>query len=222
MDTPPLRRSTDMNRILRATLLALLTAGCASSPAARTSLDAQSAGERAWVERTLASLTLRQKVAQMMMPWVAGDYVAVDSEGFDRLLDWVERDEVGGLVMSVGMPLSYAAKLNALQARAHIPLLIASDMENGPGMRMAGIYSFPHLIAQGGGTEFPPVMALGAAGSDSLAFELGRVLAREARAVGVHVNFGPVLDVNSNPNNPIINTRSFGEDPFEVGRLASA
>lgn len=175
-----------------------------------------------WVRRTLAGLSLREKVAQMVMPWVGGEYTAVDSEAFDRLREWVERDRVGGLIVSVGLPHSYAAKLNELQRRAAVPLLIASDMENGPGMRLSGIYSFPHLLPQGGGTAFPPLMALGAIGSDSLAYALGQVLAREARAVGVHVTFGPVLDVNSNPANPIINTRSFSEDPALVARLARA
>jgi beta-N-acetylhexosaminidase len=181
-----------------------------------------SADGRAWVETTLASLTLREKVAQLVMPWVGGEYAAVDSPEYDQLRRWVEEDRVGGLIMSVGMPHSYATKLNAAQRMARVPLLVASDMENGPGMRMGGIYSFPHLLPQGGGTTFPPLMALGAAGSDSLAFELGRVLGLEARAVGVHLTFGPVLDVNSNPVNPIINTRSFGEDPAEVARLANA
>lgn len=180
------------------------------------------AREREWVDRTLASLTLEQKIGQMVMPWIGGDYVPADSPEMDRLLGWVERDGIGGVVISVGMPLSYAAKLNALQRRARVPLLVASDMENGPGMRMAGIYSFPHLLAQGGSTEFPSTMAVGAAGSDTLAYGVGRVLAHEARAVGVHVTFGPVLDVNSNPDNPIINTRSYGEDPELVARLASA
>lgn len=175
-----------------------------------------------WVERTLAGLSLRQKVAQLVMPWVGADYTALDSPEFERVRRWVEEDGVGGLVLSVGMPHSYAAKLNALQRLAAVPLLVASDMENGPGMRMAGIYSLPHLLPQGGGTAFPSTMALGAAGSDSLAYELGRVLGREARAVGVHVTFGPVLDVNSNPLNPIINTRSFGADPALVSRLAVA
>ena len=179
------------------------------------------AEERAWIERTLASLTLEAKVGQLIMPWIGGEYVATDSPEMDRLLEWVERDGIGGVVISVGMPLSYAAKLNAMQRRARVPLLVTSDMENGPGMRMAGIYSFPHLLPQGGGTELPSTMAVGATGSDSLAYEVGRVLATEARAVGVHVTFGPVLDVNSNPANPIINTRSFGEDPALVARLAS-
>jgi beta-N-acetylhexosaminidase len=134
----------------------------------------------------------------------------------------VENEKVGGLVMSIGLPLSYAAKLNELQLRARVPLLIASDMENGPGMRLGGIYALPSLLPQGGGTVFPPVMALGATRSDSLAFQLGQVLGTEARAIGVHMTFGPVLDVNSNPINPIINTRSFGESPSLVSTLASA
>ncbi|HUE77924.1 MAG TPA: glycoside hydrolase family 3 N-terminal domain-containing protein [Longimicrobiales bacterium] len=183
---------------------------------------ALSSAGRAWVEETLGSLTVREKAGQLVMPWVGGEYVATDSPEFDRLLEWVETHGVGGLVLSMGLPHSYAAKLNALQRRAHVPLLIAADMENGPGMRMSGIYSLPHLLPQGGGTAFPPVMGFGAAGSERLAFELGRVLGREARAVGVHVVFGPVMDVNSNPANPIINTRSFGEDPQRVGRLGAA
>ena len=114
------------------------------------------------------------------------------------------------------------AKLDELQRISALPLLVTSDMENGPGMRLGGIYSLPHLLPQGGGTVFPPLMALGATGSESLARELGRVLGAEARAVGVHLTFGPVLDVNSNPENPIINTRAFGADPELVGRLATA
>ncbi|MBV9772718.1 MAG: glycoside hydrolase family 3 C-terminal domain-containing protein [Gemmatimonadetes bacterium] len=213
----------------RACLL-LALAGCApavSSPPSAPLAPSHAAGslaaaDHAWVERTLRSLTLRERVAQLVMPWVSGEYVAADSPEFDHLLDWVERERVGGVILSIGLPHSYAAKLNELQRRAPLPLLVASDMENGPGMRMAGIYALPYLLPQGGGTDFPPVMALGAAGSDSLAYELGRVLGAEARAVGVHMTFGPVLDVNSNPENPIINTRSFGEDPALVARMGEA
>jgi beta-N-acetylhexosaminidase len=109
-----------------------------------------------------------------------------------------------------------------MQRIAKVPLLVASDMENGTGMRLANIYAFPSMLPQGGGTVFPPVMALGATGSEDLAYKLGQVTGAEARAVGVHINFGPVLDVNSNPLNPIINTRSFGEDPALVSKLADA
>ena len=181
-----------------------------------------SSADQRWVDNTLASLTLRQKVGQLIMPWVGGGYAAVGSPEFEEVRKWVEDDQVGALVLSIGMPLSYAAKLNELQRRAKVPLLIASDMENGPGMRLGNIYALPSLLPQGGGTVFPPVMALGATGSEDLAFKLGQVLGSEARAIGVHMAFGPVLDVNSNPLNPIINTRSFGENPQLVSRLAQA
>ncbi|HMJ18210.1 MAG TPA: glycoside hydrolase family 3 N-terminal domain-containing protein, partial [Gemmatimonadaceae bacterium] len=190
-----------------------------ASPGMMTTL---SAGDRQWIERTLASLTLREKIGQLIMPWVAGDYTAVGSAEFEQVRKWVQEDRVGGLVLSIGLPLSYAAKLNELQVRARVPLLIASDMENGPGMRLGNIYALPSLLPQGGGTVFPPVMALGATGSEDLAYKLGQVLGTEARAIGVHLVFGPVVDVNSNPLNPIINTRSFGESPELVGRLAKA
>lgn len=175
-----------------------------------------------WVEQVLAGLSLSEKAGQLIMPWVGGEYAAVGSPEYEQVRKWVDDDKVGGLVMSIGMPLSYAAKLNEMQRHAKIPLLITSDMENGSGMRMGNIYAFPSLLPQGGGTVFPPVMSLGAIGSPELAFQLGRVLGREARAVGVHVTNGPVLDVNSNPLNPIINTRSFGEDPAAVSALATA
>src|SRR5437867_2914966 len=190
-----------------------------ASPGATTPL---SAADQRWVERTLASLTLREKVGQLIMPWVGGEYAAIGSPEFEQVRQWVQDNGVGGLVLSIGLPLSYAAKLNELQMRAKVPLLIASDVENGPGMRLGNIYALPSLLPQGGGTVFPPVMALGATGSEDLAYKLGEVLGTEARAIGVHMAFGPVLDVNSNPLNPIINTRSFGENPQLVGRLAQA
>src|SRR5262245_59912938 len=211
--------SRQARRLLRRLACMLLTACASAATPATTAVRTTGSN---WVEQTLASLSLREKAGQLIMPWIGGDYLPIDSERFDSIAALVERSGVGGFVVSVGLPLSYAAKLNALQQRERVPLLIESDMETGPGMRMCVIYSFPHLLPQGGGTEFPSAMALGATGSDSLAYELGRVLAREARAVGVHITFGPVLDVNSNPANPIINTRSFGEDPQQVGRLAAA
>lgn len=183
---------------------------------------ALTADELRWVDRTLASLSPRERIGQMVMPWVGGDYIAVGSPEFEQLRRWVEVDHVGGFVISIGLPHSYAAKLNQMQRRAKVGLLVGSDMENGTGMRLANIYALPSMLSQGGGTVFPPVMALGAARSDSLAYALGRVLGREARAVGVHMVFGPVLDVNSNPLNPVINVRSFGERPADVGRLGAA
>ncbi len=177
---------------------------------------------RRWVDETLATLTLRQAIAQLVIPWIPGGYASESDPEFQELLGWVERG-LGGVSISIGVPDAYVAKLNRLQSRARIPLLVTSDFENGgPGMRINHSYAIPSLLAQGGGTSFPPTMAFGAAGDEKLAFEYGRITAVEARAVGVHWLFAPVLDVNSNPENPVINTRSLGEDPEAVGRLGAA
>jgi beta-glucosidase-like glycosyl hydrolase len=161
----------------------------------------------------LATLSLEEKVGQVLMPWLPGDYSAFDSEPFARAAAWVDSSQVGGLIISFNAsasPLDGALKLNALQQRSRLPLLVAADLEYGVGMRLAGA------------TAFPNVMAIGATGSELDAYELGRVTALEARAVGIHWTFSPVGDLNSNPLNPIINTRSFGEDPDDVSKLISA
>jgi beta-N-acetylhexosaminidase len=182
--------------------------------------DAQ--GSR-WVEETLSSLSLREAVGQLIMPWMSGAYMSTGSPEFREFSRYVREAGIGGVAISIGLPHSYGAKLNALQEEARIPLLVSSDFENGgPGMRINHSYALPSLLPQGGGTSFPPTMAFGAIGDDGFAREYGRITAVEARAVGVHLNFAPVLDVNSNPLNPIINTRAFGEDPQDVARLGAA
>jgi beta-N-acetylhexosaminidase len=181
--------------------------------------DPASAG---WAERTLADLSLRQKVGQMIMPWALGDFAPEGSVGDTRLTDFVEQQGVGGLIVSVGSPTEVAVKLNELQRRAPVPLLVAADLESGAGFRLRGAVHVPTNIELGGATEFPSLMAVGATGEAQLAYEMGRVTAEEARAVGIHVPFAPVLDVNNNPDNPIINVRSFGEDPEQVARLGAA
>ncbi len=176
-----------------------------------------------WVAETLSSLSLREKVAQLVIEWMPGGYVSPSAPDFAPLEQWVVRDEIGGISPSIGTPLAYVAKLNALQERAKIPLLVCADFENGgPGMRINGAYALPSMLPAGGGTQFPPTMAFGAIGDDRFAYEYGRITAEEARAVGVHVLFAPVLDVNSNPDNPVIATRSFGADPHLVARLGAA
>ena len=173
-----------------------------------------------WVEATLFSLTLRQKVGQLMMPWVLGDYAPEGSASHERIVRMIEEQGVGGVIMSVGMPTDVAVKLNDLQEHASVPLLVAADLETGAGFRMRG--AMYGTIDLGGATDFPTLMAVGATGSPRLAYQMGRVTAIEARAVGIHVPFAPVLDVNNNPNNPIINVRAFGEDPGEVSRMGAA
>lgn len=175
-----------------------------------------------WTRDQLATMTLRQKVAQMIMPFVLGDYAPEGTAGHDRIVRVIEEDEVGGVIVSVGTPTDVAVKLNDLQRHSRLPLLVAADLETGAGFRLSGAVHLPTNIVLGGATDFPPPMALGATGDAGLAYEMGRVTAREARAVGIHVPFAPVLDVNSNPDNPIINTRSFGEDPGAVAELGRA
>jgi len=178
---------------------------------------------RAWVENTLADFTIEELAAQLIIEWIPGGYVAPTSPDFEPLRQWVEEDEIGGVSPSIGSPHAYVAKLNALQGMADVPLLVTADFENGgPGMRINGSYALPSMLPQGGGTDFPPTMAFGAIGDDRFAYEYGRITALEARASGVHLLFAPVLDVNSNPDNPVIATRSFGGDAALVARLGAA
>ncbi len=162
------------------------------------------------VSATLARLSTRQKVAQLVMPWLLGDYVSADDPSMRRALRWVDSLQVGGIIISTGTPLDVASKLNALQRRAPLPLLIAADFEGGIVMRIAA------------GTAFPTQMGIGATGRTDDAYQLGRITGVEGRAVGVHLAFAPVADVNSNPANPIINTRSFGADQNAVARMVAA
>jgi len=174
---------------------------------------------RTWAERTLADLTLEERAGQLIMPWVLGDFAPEGSQSHERVFEMIEEHKVGGLIMSVGTPFEVAAKLNDLQGHADIPLLVAADLETGAGFRMRGAVHMPGSIDLGGATNFPSLMAVGATGQEALAYEMGAITATEARAVGIHVPFAPVLDVNNNPDNPIINVRSFGEDPGAVARM---
>ena len=178
--------------------------------------------DEVWVERTLTGLTLRQKVGQLSMPWVLGDFAPEGSPSHDRILEYIEDQGIGGLIMSVGSPTEVAAKLNDFQAHSNIPLLVAADLETGAGFRMRGAVQMPGTIELGGATDFPSLMAVGATADPPLAYEMGRITAREARGVGIHIPFAPVLDVNNNPDNPIINVRSFGENPEDVADLGAA
>jgi beta-glucosidase-like glycosyl hydrolase len=190
------------------------------------SLDPEAAR---WVTSTLEGMTLDQKIGQLIMPSFRSTYLSSDSATYDELVSLVHEQNVGGFLLFAGrepapdvllgagyargvpgQPLAAASITNRLQAISALPLLNSADFETGVGFRI------------GGATTFPRAMAFGAAGDDRLAFEAGRITALEARALGIQVNFAPVADVNNNPRNPVINTRSFGEDPTEVARLAAA
>ena len=203
-------------------------AGCASTVATHTDVAKGDdgftigIGVNRWADSVLATLTLREKAAQMVWPTVLGDYTSGDSPQWQHLTDYVRREKVGGFTISVGSPTEVAAKLNALQEMSSIPLVFGADLEAGAGFRARGGYFIPNAIDLGGAVVFPPEMAIGATGDTSLAYEQGRLTAIEGRALGIHIAYAPVLDVNNNPANPVINTRSYGEDPALAARLGAA
>jgi beta-N-acetylhexosaminidase len=184
--------------------------------------DVARAAQDRWVDSVLATLSLHDKVAQLVWPWMLGDYVAADDPAYLRSLSLVRDQHVGGIIMSVGSPTEIAEKINALQRAAPVPLLVSADLETGAAFRARGGYFLPNAIDLGGSTQFPYQMGVGATRDTTLAYAMGRVTALEGRAMGIEMAFAPVLDVNNNPRNPVIGPRSFGEDPREVAALGSA
>ena len=176
--------------------------------------------QRRWVDSTLASLSLRDRVGQMVMVWVLGDYTSNGDSSFAEVRRWIEQDRVGGVSMSLGTPIEVAAKLNSMQRISRVPLIASADLEPGLGRLEGGVFSH-YLMDAGSATVFPTNMGIAATGRDEDAYDVARAIGQEARAVGIQIDFAPVVDVNNNPNNPVINTRSFGEDPQRVARLAS-
>ncbi|MGC2209962.1 MAG: glycoside hydrolase family 3 N-terminal domain-containing protein [Candidatus Korobacteraceae bacterium] len=205
---------------LRLVLILLVLVGLATaSPApAKKSADRDPTGAR-WAERTLHRMSLKEKVGQLFMVWARVEFMNPDGPDYARLRDEMLTYHLGsfGITSSVesgllvkDSPLDAAALTNQLQADSPLPLLFAADFERGLPMRFQG------------GTGFPHAMAIGATGSAEYAYQFGRITAAEARAIGIHWNFYPDADVNSNPDNPIINTRAFGEDPAEVSAMVAA
>ena len=174
-----------------------------------------------WLDSTLAAMPLRDKVGQMMMIWVLGDYTSTTDSAFAWASDRLAQDHVGGVVMSLGSPIEVAAKVNALQRRATLPLLVTSDVEPGLGRLEGGTFT-PGLYRGGDATVLPSNMAIGATGDTAAAYAAGAIVGREARAIGIHLAFAPAVDVNNNPANPVINVRSFGEDPAAVAAMGAA
>jgi len=180
------------------------------------------ASDTRWADSVLATLSLRDKAAQMVWPWVLGDYTADDDPNFRRIQSLIRDQHLGGLIISVGSPTEIAAKLNALQRSSPLPLLVGADLETGAAFRARGGYFLPNAIDLGGATSFPYEMGIGATRDSALAYAMGRATAQEGRALGIHMAFAPVVDVNNNPKNPVISLRSFGENPQLVAGLGAA
>ena len=166
--------------------------------------------EARWVKKVMSRMTLEEKIGQMVVCPYSGRFLNRESEEMKDLESLVLKRKIGGLILYGGNVYETALLTNRLQNLSEIPLLIASDLERGLGNQIEG------------STLFPPLMALGAIGAEEQAYLMGKVTAVEGRAVGIHLTYAPVVDVNINPDNPIINVRSFGEDPEQVSRLATA
>ena len=204
---------------------------CACATVSRTSAADRSRIDKAarqWVDATLKKMSLEQLVGQMIFAPFNSTYLSSDTDDYDELVKLVHETQIGGVIafggtepipqvmlnntygaVVLGQPLELASILNRLQSISTLPLLTSSDFEWGVQMRIAGA------------TKFPRAMAFGATGDPQLAYEAGKVVGAESRALGVHVDFAPVADVNNNPRNPVINIRSFGEDPARAGEMVA-
>jgi beta-N-acetylhexosaminidase len=218
-------RSNEVRRLMRGISLAgvilLMLSGLpvrsqvlrAETPSSRV-LESQE-----WVERILRSLSLEEKVGQMLQIRYYGDYSSFEAPEFVNLRAKIRQYHIGSLILGMHFnragpirvtPTQAATVANQLQQSSLLPLLLASDIERGVASRLADVPGFP----------WP--MAFGATGDTAKVRQFGFITAREARAVGIHWALAPVADVNSNPSNPVINDRSFGENPEQVAAMVAA
>ncbi|HEX8337562.1 MAG TPA: glycoside hydrolase family 3 N-terminal domain-containing protein [Pyrinomonadaceae bacterium] len=197
--------------ILRGIICAavLLTAVSSAPPRAGAARQRRAEAEARWVEETLKGLSTRERLGQMLMTPVQVEQAT--GGRLEELKKLVTELGLGGVVVRGGSPETVTALTNELQRASRVPLFVGADYERGLRMQM-----------KTAGTPFTNNMGVAAAGDPRAAFEQGRVTAREARAVGVNWLFGPVADLNNNPDNPVINVRSFGEDPRRVAEFVAA
>src|SRR6266571_5303425 len=190
-----------------------------SATPARRAVKKLSPAANEWVESTLRNMSVEEKIGQLLFTTYHGSFTAKDAPAYQQILHDVQDLHVGGfIVITHGSPLGIvksqayptAVLANQLQTKSKLPLLIGADFERGTAMRYDE------------GTSFPTAMAVAAGGNPKDAYTMGKITASEARATGVHWVYAPDSDVNNNPANPIINTRSFGENPQRVGEFVSA
>lgn len=168
------------------------------------------ASQQGWVDQTLAGMTLDEKIGQVLFAVAPGLFINQETEAFQKIRELIQTYHVGGYHIERGNPATVALLVSRMQKLAKVPLLITADFEGGAGFQLQGA------------TRFPRAMAIGATANPQYASEAASFTAREARAMGVAVNFYPVVDVNNNPANPIINIRSFGESPQLVAEMGTA
>jgi beta-N-acetylhexosaminidase len=205
-----------LNRSVAAALIVFLIALAATPAAPQAPLkihaykrDASSKAIK-WANEQLRKMSLEEKIGQLISVGMNATFLNQDSDAYRALKHQIEDNKVGGLILFRGPVYESVILVNRMQELARYPLLVSADLEAGAGMRFDDTVNFPWN------------MAVGATGNPDYARRQGEITAREARALGVHQIFAPVVDVNNNAANPVINVRSYGEDPAEVARYAAA
>ena len=199
-----------LNRCLAVVLLlALLPASFKAQKISAYKRDPSPAALK-WANAELKRMSLDEKVGQLISVGVNATFLNQDSEAFRTLKHQIEDNKVGGIILFRGPVYESVILVNRMQQLARYPLLISADLEAGSGMRFDDTINFPWN------------MAVAATGNPDFARKQGEITAREARALGVHQIFAPVVDVNNNAANPVINVRSYGEDPADVARFGAA
>jgi beta-N-acetylhexosaminidase len=163
-----------------------------------------------WADKQLKKMTVDEKIGQLVHVGINARYLNQSSPEFIELKRQIVENKVGGIIVFVGGVYETVHLVNRMQAEAKIPLLISADFETGVGMRFEDTINLPWN------------MAVAATGNPDFARRHGEITAREAKALGVQQVFAPVVDVNNNADNPVINVRSYGENPEDVGRFAAA
>ncbi len=194
--------------MIKVIFIAILVVSCTLPPKPAPNIQTPTSGTRH--SKTISDLTLKEKVAQMIMVRIRGDYYTSDHWYRKQLKKYLAEDGIGGVITFGGSIHGTYYNIQQFQEWAKYPLLVAADYERGLGQWM------------GGGTLFPSNMAIAATGEPEYAYEQGRITALEARALGVHITFSPVMDINNNPDNPIINFRAYSDNPQTVSTFGGA
>jgi len=196
-----------MRKLILLLTLSLITSTIYGQETVNPLLAKDAERQTKWVDSVYTSLTLNEKIAQLYMVQVFSSQTEAEKA---KVLNLINKNKIGGVIYSKGGPYRQAKLNNELQAASKTPLLIGMDAEWGLSMRLDSTYSFPWN------------MTLGAIKDNYLIERTGRQLGEHCKRLGVHFNFAPVVDINTNPNNPIIGNRSFGEDRDNVTDKAAA
>lgn len=207
--------STMMNSVMKIIILLLicmsfssLTLKAQSKPHNKQLKPSEEAWK--WADKKLKKMSLDEKIGQLVHIGINAKFLPQDSWEFQQLKHQVVENKIGGIIFFVGGVYETVHLINRMQELADIPLLISADFETGVGMRLEDTVSFPWN------------MAVASTGNPEFARRQGEIIARESKALGVRQVFAPVVDINNNPENPVINVRSYGEDPEEVAKFAIA